>query len=273
MVRVLGISRSGYYRSRSKKECPRKQEERRLAEEITVIHKIKRQVYGSPKIQAELKKRGHQISRQRVKKIMNKYGIIRKVVQKFVKTTDSKHKERWSQNLLVRDFSSPVPDAVWVSDITYIRTGAGFMYLCVIIDLYSRMAVGWSLGNRITAGLAIAALDDAYRRRRPPKYLIFHSDGGKQYASKDFRKRLKKYGMVQSMSGKGDPWDNAVAESFFAQLKKERIHAYYFETEAQLRAALFDHIEVFYNRQRGQKELGYWSPFEYEEMTALAKAA
>lgn len=244
-----------------------------MAEELKVIHKLKRQVYGSPKLRGELKKNGYRISRQRVKKIMDKYGIIRKMKRKFVKTTDSKHKERWSPNLLVRDFSSPVPDAVWVSDITYIRTGEGFRYLCVIIDLYSRMVVGWSLGNRITAGLAIAALDDAYRRRRPPKYLIFHSDGGKQYVSKDFRERLKKYGMVQSMSGKGDPWDNAVAESFFAQLKKELIHGCFFGTGEQLRAALFDHIEVFYNRQRGQKELGYWSPVEYEEMTALAKAA
>jgi len=273
MVKVLGISKSGYYRSREGKESNRKQEERELAKEILEIHEANRRIYGSPKIHEELKKEGKKISRQRVKKIMKANDIGRKNKRKFVKTTDSNHKEYWSPNLLVRDFSAPQSNAVWVSDITYIPTDEGWMYLCVILDLFSRIVAGWALRPYIKDDLVIEALDDAYKRRRPPRMLIFHSDGGRQYVSKDFRERLDRYGMIQSMSGKGDPWDNAVAESFFSQFKKEQIHPYRFAKKEHLQDVVFSYIEMFYNRRRTQKRLGYVSPTVFEFMRAVAKVA
>lgn len=273
MLNTLKLSRSGYYKSKQNKLGKREQEEQQLAKEIKKIHQESREKYGSPKIHAKMVDSGHKISRQRTKKIMDTYGLERKVGRKFKVTTNSKHGEIWSPNLLVRDFSAPQPNAVWVSDITYIDTREGWMYLCVIIDLFSNYVAGWALRPHMKEDLVIEALDMAHKRRRPPRLLVFHSDGGGQYVGKRFRARLKRYGMIQSMSRKGDPWDNAVAESFFSQFKNEQIHPYVFLTRQHLDDAVFSYLEVFYNRKRIQQKTEWLSPEEFERNWRFTKLA
>lgn len=270
MATVLGVKRGSYYR----RKRPRKKERYPTIEtDMRAIQKEHRGKLGSPKMRIELIKRGYRISRQKVMELMNLYEIAFKQRKKRVITTDSRHHEYWSPNRLNRDFTVAEANRVWVSDITYLKTGEGFRYLCVIIDLYSRKVVGWSLRDHMRDDLVIEALDMAYVRRKPTTGCIFHSDGGSQYVSKDFRARLEVYKIEQSMSKRADPWDNAVAESFFSQLKKERIHGIYYKDEESLSCEMFEYLEVYYNKKRSHSHCNGMSPYEYELRNSTPKAA
>jgi putative transposase len=229
--------------------------------------------YGAPRIQGELAKEGERVSRKRVARLMRECGLCAKTARKYKATTDSNHSLPVAPNLLERRFDVDRPNAVWVSDITYLWTRQGWMFLAVIIDLYSRRVVGWSLRERMTAELVCEALDAAVRARRPPNELVFHSDRGSQYASKAFRRRLFRYRMRQSMSRKGNCWDNAVAESFFATLKKELVRNHIFPTRDAARTDVFEHIEVFYNRRRAHSLLGYETPTSFEACDRKSESA
>lgn len=242
-----------------------------MLKEIKVIHQHSRQTYGSPRITQQLHHRGYSCSRARVARLMAKNNIYAKTKRKFKVTTDSNHQYPVSPDLLNQDFNSDAPNKIWVSDITYIRTKVGWLYLTVILDLFNRQIVGWSLSQRLTAKTTtIPALTDAFQRQRPDTGLIVHSDRGVQYACHEFRNKLADYQMIQSMSGTGNCYDNAVAESFFHTLKTELVYFEKYETKEQARQSVFEYIEVFYNRQRLHSALHYQTPAEY---AALIKAA
>jgi transposase InsO family protein len=264
MCKVLGVSPSAYYEWEQEQESAH---ERRDAELLVLIRDLFarfRGRYGAPRIQGKLAEDGIQVSRKRVARLMREAGLRAKGARKYKATTDSNHALPVAPNLLERRFIVDRPNVAWVSDITYLWTRQGWMYLAVIIDLFSRKVVGWSLRERMTAELVCEALDRAVEQRRPPPGLIFHSDRGSQYASRAFRRRLWRYRMRQSMSRKGNCWDNAVAESFFATLKKELVRDRPFDTRAAARAEIFEYIEVFYNRQRAHSLLRYETPTSFE---------
>ena len=265
MCRTLSVSRSGYYSWRGRPESRRAMENRRLDAHIKVIYIKRRGRYGSPKITKELHDKGFQVSKNRVARRMREAGLRSIVRRKYRPTTDSKHSHPVAENLLQRDFTATAPDKVWVSDITYIATERGWLYLTVFLDLFSRMVVGWALSTSLSAEMVLTALYRGIRTRRPAAGLIIHSDRGVQYACKDFRKVLEKHRFVQSMSRKGDCWDNAVAESFFGILKSELVHHERFKGPQDTLRALFEYIEVFYNRKRKHSTLGYQTPVCYEQ--------
>ncbi len=250
MCRVLGISPSAYYGWERKRQSERTKRDADLLALIRRIFAKFRGRYGAPRVHAQLGQEGISISRKRVARLMCEAGLKAKGRRKYKPTTDSNHSLPVAPNLLEGDFQAERPDAAWVSDITYLWTRQGWMYLAVIVDLYSRKVVGWSLAERMTAALVCHALDAAARLRRPEPGLIFHSDRGSQYASAAFRRRLFRYQMRQSMSRKANCWDNAVAESFFATFKKELVRNRAFDTRAHARSETFEYIEVFYNRAR-----------------------
>lgn len=273
MCRVLKVSRSGYYAWRGRPESERDMENRRLVDRIRMVHKKSRKTYGSPRVHSQLVLDGERCSRGRVARLMSANGIRARGRRKFVATTDSKHDLPVAENVLGRDFSVAEPDRVWVSDITYIPTDEGWLYLAGVVDLCSRTAVGWSMSEGLERQLVMDALKMAYLRRRPCKGLIHHSDRGSQYASADYRQLLSDYGMQMSMSRKGDCWDNAVMESFFGTLKKELVHHRRYRTREEARREIFEFIEIFYNRQRLHSSLGYLPPAEYENLIAARQAA
>jgi len=271
MCQLLNVSRGGYYAWLERPPSSRAQENIKLKENIEQIYEKSRRRYGSPRIHAQLRDEGVFVSRPRVARHMQQMGISALGKKKFKVTTDSNHKYPASPNLLKRAFTVNAPYQVWVSDITYIYTKEGWMYLTVIIDLYNRMIVGWAMSEGLSASeTTIAALNCACRRYHPARGIIFHSDRGIQYACKDFRKLLKKYHMIQSMSAKGDCWDNAVAESFFATLKREEVYLYNYNNRWEARQSIFSYIEIFYNRIRKHSYLGNKSPVQF---TALKNAA
>jgi len=229
--------------------------------------------YGSPRIVEELRARGYAISRKRVERLMRADGLAAKHSRKFRVTTDSKHGHPVADNTLARQFEADVPDARWAADITFVWTNQGWLYLAVVLDLFSRRIVGWQMNNRINRQLVIGALQMALKARRPESGLLHHSDRGSQYASHDYRKMLEEAGCVCSMSRKGNCWDNAPVESFFATLKRELIHGRRFQTREQARSEIFEFIEAWYNRKRRHSALGYMSPAEYEmKMTKESQA-
>ena len=207
---------------------------------------------------------GTRCGKNRIARLMKIHGIVGKAKKKFKATTNSKHNLPVAPNLLNQDFVAEKPNTVWVSDITYISTLEGWLYLVVILDLYSRQAVGWAMSDRLTSDFVVKALYQAIGRRRPPSGCILHSDRGVQYASADFRDVLNNYGLIQSMSRKGNCYDNAVAESFFHTLKTEHVYEHRYETRADARQSIFEYIEMFYNRQRRHSALGYRSPVSFE---------
>jgi len=243
----------------------RERDNQRLDAEIREIYDGSKGRYGSPKITQELKDRGRRVGKNRVAKRMREAGLRSKVRRKYRVTTDSKHHFVVSPNLLERNFTAEAPDRVWVSDITYLATGTGWLYLTVIIDLFSRLVVGWALSSSLKHEMVVTAFKRAIRRRRPGKGLVFHSDRGVQYACSDFRKELGKQGFIQSMSRKGDCWDNAVAESFFGIIKTELVYHERYEGHQDTLHSIFEYIEVFYNRQRRHSTLEYLCPAEYEK--------
>ncbi len=263
MCRVLGVSASGFYRWAGATASKREQENFSLIRKIEQIHDASRKTYGSPRVHEQLKAMGHSCGRGRVERLMRKFGIRPKVKRQFRKTTNSAHYERISPNLLERKFTTPAPNKVWVSDVTYLWTHEGWLFLAVTLDLYSRKVVGWSMSERLTTELVLDCLNSALNSRQVSPGLIHHSDRGKEYASRPFRAQLVGKGIRQSMSREADCWDNAVAESFFHSLKTEAGEI--FKTRDEARQKMFDWIEVFYNRQRLHSTIGYKAPAVYEQ--------
>jgi len=264
MCHALGVSHSGYFGWRGRPESRRGGEDRALTTRIQVIHGESRKTYGSPRIHRELRSQGTAISRKRVKRLMREAGVQVKPQARFVRTTDSDHGMPVAPNLLQQDFSASAPDRRWVTDITYVATGEGWLYVAAIIDLFSRRVVGWAMQERMDRSLVLAALAMAVGHRRPARGLIHHSDRGSQYASEDYRTALADHGMLASMSRRACCYDNAAMESFWHTLKVELIHRHRFQTRAKATQAIFEFIEVFYNRLRRHSSIGYVSPVEFE---------
>ncbi len=272
MCEVLGVSRSGYYGWILSQANPsaRTIENKEFSEQIKMIfieHKCR---YGSRRIRKVLLNMGYQISRRRVCKLMKANNLCCKTKRKFKHTTDSNHDLPIAPDLLQRDFYPAKPNQAYVGDITYISTSEGWLYLAVVIDLFSRQVVGWSMNKRMKASLVNDALSMAIKQRKPPKGLIYHTDRGSQYASKSHRKLLKINGIKQSMSRKGNCWDNAVAESFFHTLKIELIYHEQFNTREEAKQKIFHYIEAYYNRLRMHSANDYLSPVEYEKAQKAA---
>jgi putative transposase len=271
MCRVLRVSRSGFYSWNKRGVTPRMLRRHQLLEEIRKIHQESRGTYGSPRITRELRKNGIVVNKKTVAEIMKENGIQAKQKKRFKPvTTDSNHNLPVAKNRLKRDFRARKPNRVWVSDITYLRTDEGWLYLAVFIDLCTRKVVGWSMSERITAELAVNAFRMALFRQKGQAPKLVHSDRGSQYASHLFRGELKAHGCKQSMSRKGDCFDNAVAESFFGILKSELIHHEKYKTREQARLSVFDYVETFYNKVRLHSYLSYLSPVEFENSLETA---
>jgi transposase InsO family protein len=267
MCRVFRVSRSGYYASSSRPESARAQEDRVIADEVQSIFEEHKGRHGAPRIHQELRNRGRRVSRKRVRKTMCMRQLRASAPRKRVRTTDSRHNEAIAPNLLSQRFVAYAPNHTWAGDITYIPTDEGWLYLAVFIDLFSRKVIGWSMSAHLDGELALAALKMALRTRRPGSALIVHSDRGVQYAAKDFRRLLRDWFSIPSMSAKGNCYDNAVSESFFATLKKELVHRVRYRTRDAARAAIFEYIESYYNRRRLHSSLAYLSPCDFEYAT------
>ena len=272
LCRVLKVSRSGYYAWQRRGPSLRESENRQIVGRIRQIHRTIKKCYGSPRITQELRGEGFCVGENRVARLMREHGIQARRPRPFKITTKTGPRPA-AEHVLDRDFQAATENRKWVTDITYVRTREGWLYLTVILDLWSRMVVGWSMSRRISRHLVLDALRMAHGRRRIAAGLLLHSDRGVQYTSEDFQKELARLGIVCSMSRKGNCWDNAVAESFFASLKKEvEEFETVFASRRQARHQLFEYIEIFYNRERRHSSLGYLSPAEFER-AALKEAA
>jgi putative transposase len=274
MCRVLGVSRSGYYAWVGRKPSARALQDARLTARIGELFKLRREVYGSPRIWSDLVlDDGERIGRKRVERLMRQAGLSALQEKRWKATTIRVPGVRVADDLLERDFTATAPNQRWAMDITYLRTWEGWLYLVAIQDLYSRRIVGWSIADHMRKELVIDVLQMALAHRRPDRGLICHSDQGSQFVSLAFGQQARAAGIAQSMGSRGDCYDNAVAESFFATLKKELIHRRTWPTKAELRIEVFDYIEVFYNRQRRHSTLGQLSPADYEARTLSADGA
>jgi transposase InsO family protein len=243
---------------------------RALAVKIRVIHRESRETYGSPSIWDALVKQGHSVGEHRIARLMRAEGIRAKTVKKWRATTQSNHRMPVAANTLDRQFSVTRPNRVWAGDITYVWTTEGWLYLAVVLDLYSRAVIGWALEARLTGDLARQALTMAIHHRAPKSGLLHHSDRGSQYAATAYQQLLTTHGMTGSMSRRGNCWDNACVESFFGTLKRELIYHRQYRTREEATQDIFEYIEVFYNRLRRHSTLGYYSPAEFEARTAVA---
>lgn len=264
MAEVFEVSVTGYYSYIKRSPSFREKENSRLKEVIKQIYREGRSMYGSPRIHGKMRNLGISCSRKRVAKLMRKQGIAAKMRKSWKRTT-KQGKRKAADNLVCQEFQVSLPNHTWVSDITYIKTKEGWLYLSAIIDLFSRKVVGMSMGERLDTSLIERALEQALCHRAPSKGLIHHSDRGCQYTSEEFAKVAKSNGILLSMSGTGNCYDNAVAESFFHTLKTEHVYQNKFQTREEAKRSLFDYIEVFYNRQRVHSFLGYLSPEEFEK--------
>jgi len=261
---ALGVSVSGYRAWRRGGKAGRKRlTDTQLLALIRSIHAQYKGAYGSPRIVDELRDMGFPAGKERVARLMRENGIRARHKRRFKATTDSKHTLPVAANLLDRNFTPATPNQVWTADMTYVWTNEGWLYLAVVLDLFNREVIGWSIKPRMTADIVTDALTMAWFRRRPAPGLLHHSDRGSQYASHAFQDKLKEYGMICSMSRKGNCWDNAPTESFFNSLKNERVHGARYETRAEATADMFDYIEPFYNRKRRHSTLGYKSPVQF----------
>jgi putative transposase len=268
MCRVLGVSRAGFYAWLGREPSVRAREDERLTSRIREIHQENRGVYGSPRIHAELRLAdGMRVGRKRVERLMRRAGISGLAPRKKGRTTIRVPGVRVCEDLVDRNFLAAAPNRLWVADITYLRTWEGWLYLAAVQDAYSRRIVGWSMADHMRTELVTDALEMALARRSPGPGLIHHSDQGSQYVALGFGQKARAAGIAQSMGSRGDCFDNAVAESFFATLKKELIHRRAWQTKTELRGEVFEYIEVFYNRQRRHTRLGQLSPSEYESIT------
>jgi putative transposase len=270
MCRVLQVSRSGFYASRRRPPAPRTCEDHRLTLAIAEIHAQSSGRYRSPRIHAELRVRGQRSGRKRVARLMRAASLRAREPRRFRCTTDSAHAMAIRENLLARRFAVAQLNTAWVTDITYLWTLEGWLYLAVILDLFSRRVVGWSMSERLEKKLALDALNAALEQRQPARGLLHHSDRGSQYASHEYKQLLARHGILGSMSDSANCWDNAVAESFFATLKLELVYQSQWSTRTEVRSAVFDYIETFYNRRRRHSVLGYLCPDEFELHHQLA---
>ena len=264
MCGLLGVSPAGYYAWLGRSPSVREQADRALRDRIVDIHSRSRGTYGAPRIHAELLAEGTRVGRKRVARLMRQARIQGVHRRRKVTTTRRDPAEAAAPDLVRRRFTAEGPDQLWVADITYIPTGAGFLYLAAVIDVWSRRVVGWSMRNDLTTPLVTDALDMAIGRRRRPDRLIHHSDRGSQYTSAAFRTRCERAGIQMSMGRRGDAYDNAVAESFFATLETELLDRTSFADRNQARSEVFDYIEGFYNPHRRHSAIGYHSPLDYE---------
>jgi len=273
LCEVLQVSRTGYYSWRTRGKSARQKEYDSLIPVVQEAHKISQGTYGTRRISEEVGAHGIPCGRVKAKTLMKLARVSAKQKRKFKVTTDSKHNLPVAPNLVNREFEVAEPDKIYVSDITYIWTSEGWLYLAIVLDLFSRQVVGWSLNSRMSRKLVMDALQMAIWRRRPASGLLFHSDRGSQYCSADFQKMLKQHKMISSMSRKGNCWDNSVAESFFGSLKTERVFFSNYTTRDEARKDIVDYIEMFYNSRRRHSYLGYVSPKEFEKRQLLKKAA
>lgn len=261
---VLDVSVSGYRAWKRGGKTDRKRlTDPQMLTLIRAIHAELKGAYGSPRMVRELRARGFSASKDRVERLMRENGIRARHKRRFKATTDSKHVLPVAGNLLDRNFMPSAPNQVWTADMTYIWTDEGWLYLAIVLDLFNREIVGWSLKSRMTADIVTDALTMAWFRRKPAPGVLHHSDRGSQYASRAFQQKLVDYGMTCSMSRKGNCWDNAPSESWFNSLKNERVHGRRYATRAEATADIFEYIEVFYNRKRRHSTLGYRSPTQF----------
>lgn len=267
MCRVLIVSRSAYYQWRSQQSnlSDRQRKREQLEERILAIHAHSKCTYGSPRITAQLRREGMLVNEKCVAKIMEKKNIRAKTKKRFKVTTNSSRTKNASPNLVKQEFSAARPNQLWTSDLTYIWTREGWLYLTIIFDVFARRVVGYAMNHRISAALVATALRHALTHRQPQADLVFHSDQGAQYASDEVRTLLTTHHLTPSMSGKGNCYDNAITETFFHTLKTELIYWERFETRDEARTKIFDYIEVWYNRQRLHSSLGYSTPVECEQ--------
>lgn len=273
MCTLLGVSRSGYHAWRGRGPSRRERENTRLLAHIRAIHAASGGNYGSPRVHRELGAQGQRVSLNRVRRLMKRNDIAARHKRKFRATTDSRHRLPVAPNRLEQHFVAERPNQVWLADVSYVWTDEGWLYLACVLDLYSRAIVGWAMSERNDRYLAIAALAMAYFRRRPARGLVHHSDRGSPYCSHDYQKLLTHYGMVCSMSRKGDCYDNAPMESWFKSLKVERVNGRRYATREQARSDIFSYVETFYNPCRLHSSLGYVSPREFERRFAARQAA
>jgi putative transposase len=271
MCRLLGVSRSGYYAWRRRPESRRSFANRKLVAEMEQIHHEVDRTYGSPRMQKELIARGYDCGRNRVAALMRQHGLISKMTIRFRRASKAGYRPQVTPNWLNRQFTVSAPNRVWACDITYLPTREGFVYLGVVLDLFSRRVVGWAMHDRLGAPLVGDALSQAYHQRHPASQLLHHSDQDPLYSSLVYRQMLTAFDMTASMSRKGNCWDNACVESFFASLKNEHVAFQRFATRDEARKAVFQWIEVFYNRVRRHSTLGYLSPVDFERRTCQLK--
>jgi putative transposase len=272
--RWLGVSRSGYYAWATRAPSQRALTDAWLTERIRAVHEAHRGVYGAPRIHADLRlAHGVRVSRKRVERLMRAAGISGLVRRKRGRTTISVPGVRVADDLVERRFRPDAPNVLWIADVTYLRTWEGWLYLAAVQDAYSRRIVGWSMADHMRSELVVDALQMAVSRRRPAPGLIHHSDQGSQYVSLAFGQAARDAGIARSMGSKGDCYDNAVAESFFATLKKELVHRRSWPTRRELTSEVFEYLEAFYNRARRHSTLGYFSPVDYENRTLIKSGA
>jgi len=268
MADALDVTRSAYYAWKKRGESHRSKENGRLLERIRILHAGSYGIYGSRRITAVLQLEGQLCGKNRVARLMREGSIVSRMRRKFRITTHSKHTLVNAENLLRQNFNTDKPNRLWVSDITYIWTKEGWLYLAVILDVFSRLVIGWSLSSRLHHSLVCRAFQQAVRKRDVRPGLIFHSDQGVQYACEDVKEQLRIHQIMQSMSGSGNCYDNALAESFFHSLKTEWVYFEKYQTREQATLSIFEYIELFYNRQRVHSNLGYLSPEKYEELNS-----
>ncbi len=273
LCRVLGVTRQGYYAHVARGPSDRARDDARLQEHVKAIHEASRRRYGSPRVLAALKREGVVASKRRVERAMRSMGLSARTPRRFRTTTTANERHLVAPNRLARDFTASRPNERWVTDISYVWTNEGWAYVAVILDLFSRAVVGWALDTTLSTRLPKKALKMALTRRNTAEELLHHSDRGSQYTSNEYRDELDTRGVNVSMSRKGNCWDNAVAESFFATLKRELVHGRRWPNRLELRTALFEYIDVFYNRRRLHSSIGYKTPAEVEHAHDLKQSA
>jgi putative transposase len=271
MCRVLEVSRSGFYAWQRRPACQRELDDRQLVERIGQVHQRSRETYGARRVHAQLAHDGFRVGRKRVERLMRRAGLSGLVRRRRSRTTIRVPGVRCAPDLVERHFRPPAPDRLWVADITYVRTREGWIYLACVLDCYSRRVVGWSVADHTRSQLVVDALEMAVARRKPQAGLVHHSDQGSQFVSLLFGRRCHDAGIEVSMGSRGDCFDNAVAESFFKTLKTDLINRRSWPTKADARTAIFEWIEVFYNRRRLHSTLGYLSPAQFEERSTLPR--
>jgi transposase InsO family protein len=265
MCQVLGVTRSWYYVQLSRGSTKRQREDQTLLPSIKAVFEESDKTYGATRIVKDLQKQGCRVGKNRVWRLMRENDLKVKTSKRFKVTTNSDHKRSVAPNLVKQVFTADLPDRLWTGDITYIPTAQGWLYLTVVLDVFSRRIVGWSMNRRMTDDLVVAAFSNALLRRRPPHGFIFHTDRGSQYCSKRFCALVTGAGGIQSMSGTGCCYDNAVTESFFGTLKRELVHHCSFITRQEAQSRIFRYIEAFYNRKRLHSTIGYVSPEQFEQ--------